>query len=103
MNSRSIHPGGCCALAGVAVALSVCCSLELALASIETNASSLTEEALLGIKFDQKVGDQVSLDLTFRDDAGKGVQLGDYFNREPVILVLGYYECPMLCSLVLNG
>ncbi|HEX5221528.1 MAG TPA: SCO family protein [Verrucomicrobiae bacterium] len=73
------------------------------MAGIETNASSLSEEALLQIKFDQKLGNQVSLDLPFRDEDGKSVQIGDYFNHKPVILNLGYYECPMLCSLVLNG
>jgi protein SCO1/2 len=43
------------------------------------------------------------LDLLFRDEAGKTVRLGDYFGKKPVILVFAYYECPMLCTLVLNG
>jgi protein SCO1/2 len=30
------------------------------------------------------------------------VRLGDYFGKRPVILVLAYYECPMLCTVVLN-
>ena len=65
--------------------------------------SQLSDDALVQIKFDQKPDNQVSPDLEFRDENGKSVRLGDYFGQRPVILVLGYYECPMLCSLVLNG
>ncbi|MDQ6632192.1 MAG: SCO family protein, partial [Verrucomicrobiota bacterium] len=65
--------------------------------------NSLTDDQLLQIKFDQKIGAQVSLDLRFLDEGGKQVQLGDYFGKKPVVLMLGYFECPMLCTLVLNG
>jgi protein SCO1/2 len=41
--------------------------------------------------------------LEFTDSTGQNVRLGDYFGDKPVILSLGYYECPMLCSLVRNG
>jgi protein SCO1/2 len=43
------------------------------------------------------------LDLPFVDETGRAVRLGDYFGEKPVVLVLGYYGCPMLCTLVLNG
>ncbi len=47
---------------------------------------------------------QVPLDLTFRDEDGKEVRLGSYFDgRRPVILNPVYYGCPMLCGLVMNG
>jgi protein SCO1/2 len=62
-------------------------------------------EELLGSKekfFTPRLGDQVPLDLTFRDEAGKKVQLGDLLSGKPSILVLAYYRCPMLCTLVLN-
>jgi cytochrome c oxidase subunit II len=55
------------------------------------------------IGFDQQLDEQVPLDLAFRDESGKTVRLGDYFNRKPVILALVYYQCPMLCNQVLNG
>lgn len=55
------------------------------------------------IGFDQRLDEQVPLDLMFRDESGKTVRLGDYFNRKPVILALVYYQCPMLCNQVLNG
>jgi len=50
----------------------------------------------------QRLDTQVPLNLTFRDETGKTVRLGDYFGQRPVILVLAYYECPMLCTVVLN-
>jgi len=69
-----------------------------------TNApSSLTDDELIQIQFEQKLGNPLSLDLSFRDERGQDVLLRDYFQKTPVILVLGYYECPMLCNLVLNG
>jgi len=55
------------------------------------------------VRYDQQLDAQVPLDLLFRDEAGQVVRFGDYFGRRPVILALVYYECPMLCSQVLNG
>lgn len=55
------------------------------------------------VAFDQKLGAQLPLDLKFRDEYGNQVQLGQYFHKKPVILSLVYYECPMLCTQVLNG
>ena len=55
------------------------------------------------VGFDQRLNEQVPLDLEFTDEAGQPVKLGDYFGDKPVILVLAYYRCPMLCTLVLNG
>jgi protein SCO1/2 len=66
-------------------------------------AQSLSKPTLLNLRFDQKLNAQLPLDVSFTDDAGHGVQLRDYFGTRPGILVLGYYECPMLCGLVLNG
>jgi protein SCO1 len=84
------------------VALLLRCVLVAAPGSASA-ASSLTHESLVAIRFDQKVNGRVSPDLTFRDETGKMVRLGDYFGNRPAILVLGYYGCPMLCTLVLNG
>lgn len=58
---------------------------------------------LRSVGFDQRLDAQVPLDLVFRDEAGQAVHLGDYFGKKPVILVLAYYRCPMLCTMVLNG
>ncbi len=58
---------------------------------------------LVDVGIDQKLNDQVPLNLTFRDEAGRTVQINEYFGEKPVILALVYYECPMLCTQVLNG
>jgi protein SCO1/2 len=60
-------------------------------------------DLLKEVGIDQKLGQQVPLDLTFRDETGKTVQLGQYFGQRPVILSLVYFNCPMLCTQVLNG
>ncbi len=59
---------------------------------------------LRGIDIEEHLHDVIPLDFTFIDDEGDSVQLGDYFNNgKPVIIILGYYACPMLCNLVMNG
>src|SRR6266481_5478050 len=55
------------------------------------------------VGIDQRLNQQVPLDLVFMDESGQPVQLQQYFGSKPVILVLVYYQCPMLCSQVLNG
>ncbi len=60
-------------------------------------------DLLKNVGIDQKLNQSVPLDLTFRDENGKTVQLGQYFGQKPVILSLVYYTCPMLCTQVLNG
>jgi protein SCO1/2 len=52
---------------------------------------------------DQRLGEPVPLDTPFVDETGREVRLGDYFGTRPVVLALVYYECPMLCTQVLNG
>ena len=71
--------------------------------SAVANGASLSDDDLLRIRFDQKLQAQVSPALVFQDETGKSVQLGDYFGKKPIILIPGYYGCPMLCTLVLNG
>jgi protein SCO1/2 len=58
--------------------------------------------ALRNVGIDQRLNRQIPLDLAFRDETGRSVQLRQYFGKKPVILTLVYYECPMLCTLVLN-
>jgi protein SCO1/2 len=55
------------------------------------------------VGIDQHIGQQIPLDLSFRDETGQGVPLRRYFGTRPVLLTLVYYQCPMLCSQVLNG
>jgi protein SCO1/2 len=58
---------------------------------------------LATIAFEQQLDEQVPSDLALRDEVGNTVHLGDYLSHKPVILTLNYYECPMLCPLVLEG
>ena len=61
-------------------------------------------EELEGVGVSERLGQQVPLDLAFTDEDGRPVKLGNYFQAgRPVLLDLGYYRCPMLCNLVLNG
>jgi protein SCO1/2 len=55
------------------------------------------------VGIDQKLDSPLPLDLNFRDEEGQQVKLGDYFGKRPVVLALVYYECPMLCTRVLDG
>lgn len=55
------------------------------------------------VRIEQRIGEQVPLDLTFTDASGGEVKLGQLVKDRPVILSMVYYECPMLCTQVLNG
>jgi len=55
------------------------------------------------VGIDQKLNEQVPLDLVFKDEQGREVRLGQYFKGKPVVLSLVYYTCPMLCNQILNG
>jgi protein SCO1 len=60
--------------------------------------------ALREVGLDQKLNEQLPLDTVFKDEQGNDVTLGRYFGPgRPVVLALVYYECPMLCTQVLNG
>ena len=58
---------------------------------------------LKDVRIDQKLDEAVPLDLPFVDETGKDVMLQQYFGARPVVVALVYYECPMLCTQVLNG
>jgi protein SCO1 len=60
-------------------------------------------EVLRDVGFDQKLNSQVPLDLNFRDEHNNGITLRQLMDGKPVILTLVYYQCPMLCTEVLNG
>jgi protein SCO1/2 len=66
-------------------------------------ADSQAPAALRDVGFDQRLNESIPLELEFTNETGAAVKLADYFGNRPVILVLAYYRCPMLCTLVLNG
>lgn len=55
------------------------------------------------VGIDQRLGEKLPLELTFRNEAGQSVRLGELFRGKPVVLSLVYYECPSLCTMTLNG
>ena len=65
--------------------------------------SSTMPRPLREIGFDQNLDQYVPLDVPFRDESGRTVRLADYFGSRPVVLVFAYYDCPMLCTQVING
>ena len=65
--------------------------------------SSAVPAALREIGFDQNLDQRIPLDTGFRDESGRVVRIGDYFGRRPVVLLFAYYNCPMLCTQVING
>src|SRR5262245_35722331 len=70
----------------------------LSLMLLQTPDSVITQ-----IGIDQKLGSTIPLDLRFHDETGAVAGLDRFFGRKPVILIPVYYECPMLCSMQLNG
>ena len=67
------------------------------------NAASVLPPGLRNVSLEQRLNQQVPLDLSFRDDNGSQMPLSSYFGGTPVILALVYYQCPMLCTQILNG
>lgn len=73
-------------------------------AGVPADLHALTsEEILQRMKVTEKLDTVIPMDLTFSDQNGGRVRLGDYFTGQPVILTLNFYECPMLCPLVFRN
>src|SRR5689334_15357190 len=66
-------------------------------------AASVLPPGLRNVGLDQKLNGEVPLGLRFRDESVRAVPLSSYFGSKPVILALVYYQCPMLCTQILNG
>jgi protein SCO1/2 len=96
-----------CRSLAVALTVVVCAAPAFAQVGVTApepgDATSAKPGLLSKIHLDQHLDRPLPLDLPFTDDHGKPVKLGDYFGKRPVILALVYYECPMLCTQVLNG
>jgi protein SCO1/2 len=65
--------------------------------------SALTPGDLRHVRFEQHPGQQVSRDLVFHDESGRALNLGQLFGKQPLIFLLGYYRCPMLCTMINDG
>jgi protein SCO1/2 len=56
------------------------------------------------VSFKQRLNTQLPLDAHFKDENGRDVRLGEYFDgKRPVVLAFVYYSCPMLCTQIMNG
>lgn len=66
-------------------------------------ASGKLPSILQGVDFQQRLGAQAPMGATFTDENGHTAALGSYFEGKPLVLILAYYRCPMLCSEVLRG
>jgi protein SCO1/2 len=73
------------------------------LMALQVHAQSYTEGLQQRIGIDQKLGDQLPLDLRFVDSEGNTVHLRDFFGEKPIVLSLVYFDCPMLCTQVINS
>jgi protein SCO1 len=58
---------------------------------------------LRDVTFKQRLNEMLPLDAAFKDESGRPVTLGQYFGNKPVLLAFVYYDCPMLCTQVMNG
>jgi len=86
--------------------LALCAGAALLLARpapLLAQAQNPPQGVLAGVGIDAKLDGPIPRELSFRDESGRTVRLGEYFGRKPVLLSLVYFRCPMLCSYVLSG
>ena len=60
-------------------------------------------EIFKNVGIEQKLGTRLPLETTFRDQTGASVSLQGYLSAKPAVLIFSYFDCPMLCPLVLEG
>jgi protein SCO1 len=91
--------------AGIAALLLMACTLHAQAVPSNTGPSAGTmPRALQNVGFEPQLNGPMPLDLPFRDETGRGVQLREYFGQQkPVVLAFVYYGCPMLCDQVEQG
>ncbi len=101
----------------VRIALGICAALPLSLSAGAQSPAARPPQTLNPVQrltpmpridpakvgLDQKRGDQLPLDLTFTDETGRQVKLGDFFQGKPVILNMIFYKCPGVCMAELDG
>lgn len=83
----------------LSVALACAC-----VADVRAQRNDKLPKGFEGLSIQEHLDDEIPKTLSFRDDRGEHVLLGDYFDgTKPVVLSMNYSDCPMLCSLQLNG
>lgn len=73
------------------------------LAVASAPAQTLSNEQIGQVSFEQHLGAAVPVNAIFHDESGAPVRLGQFLGTRPIVLALAYYECPNLCTVVLNA
>jgi len=102
VNLRSIFPAAAL-LASLALAPASAPAFPMEPSKAGLAVSNDVPRPLQGIEIVDKRGTVLPGSLHFHDQEGRDVTLGSYFDGKPTIFVMAYYECPMLCTIVLNG
>jgi protein SCO1/2 len=103
-SDRTKSPVGCFFVAAAFAAMLFFARPTTAQMMDPTQNIGVRPELLKDVSIDQKLDAQVPMNLTFRDEHGKPVMLGQFFTAgKPVVLSLVYFTCPMLCTEELNG
>lgn len=77
----------------------------------QTPETGILPRQVQGLEVQEHLGGRLPLELEFVDSTGRKVSLGDYFPAasgklqpgvlpKPAIVMIGYYGCPVVCSLV---
>ena len=103
MRNITDNPKRILATGFAALAMSMSCFGQGMTQGIMSPPANVRPPGLQNVGIEQHLDEQIPPDLTFRDETGKPVRLGDYFGKKPAILNLVYYQCPMLCGEVLSG
>ena len=103
MRNRTNNPKRILAIGFAVIAMTMSCFGQGMTQGIMSPPANMRPPGLQNVGIEQHLDEQIPPDLTFRDETGKPVRLGDYFGRKPAILNLVYYQCPMLCGEVLSG
>ncbi len=89
---------------GIAALLLATCTLHAQTIPGNVGPTAATMPAALqNVGFEPPLNGPMPLDLAFRDETGRNVQLREYFGQKPVVLAFVYYGCPMLCDQVEQG
>jgi protein SCO1/2 len=103
VRNRTNNPKRILAIGFAVITMTMSCFGQGMTQGIMSPPANVRPPGLQNVGIEQHLDEQIPPDLTFRDETGKPVRLGDYFGKKPAILNLVYYQCPMLCGEVLSG
>jgi protein SCO1/2 len=103
VRNRTNNPKRILAIGFAVIAMTMSCFGQGMTQGMMSPPANMRPPGLQNVGIEQHLDEQIPPDLTFRDETGKPVRLGDYFGKKPAILNLVYYQCPMLCGEVLSG